>query len=387
MSRLKKVASLMPQHKNKPVPRGEIVKQGSHEPFTLLETKGAEKALPLQQSEFENPQLHLFQNFLCNTDEQRTYLSNAIDLWDSVPRYSVSRQAMTKSRINGRFLEEHQCVFQHRGRKYTCTIYPAQVTDLDGEKRYYYPSATEELVEDALRKLAIEQQAGYFDKPNYRSGVVFTLYALREELKKRGHSRSYQELIQALNILSGSVIEISTCDAEKGEAKTRSTYLPSVISVSRARLREDPKAKWAVQFHPFVTGSIDKVTYRQFNYHRMMSHSSQLARWLHKQLVLKYTFASSLHPFEMLYSTVRRDSGMLEGYRRERAAMEALEAAFEELKRREVIFSYTRSNVTGPRGKLLDAAFKITPSLDFIHETKAASKRLTDATSSLSPKQ
>src|SRR3982750_1937174 len=123
MSRLKKVAPLVPQRKNKPVPVGEIVKQVSNGPLMLLETKGAEKAPPLNQSEFENPQLHLFQNFLCNTDEQRTYLSNAIDLWDSVPRYSVSRQAMTKARINGRFLEEHQCTFQHRGRLYTCTIY------------------------------------------------------------------------------------------------------------------------------------------------------------------------------------------------------------------------------------------------------------------------
>jgi hypothetical protein len=42
----------------------------------------------------------------------------------------------------------------------------------------------------ALRKLAIEQQAGYFDKPHFRSGVVFSLPALREELKKHGHARS-----------------------------------------------------------------------------------------------------------------------------------------------------------------------------------------------------
>ena len=37
---------------------------------------------------------------------------------------------------------------------------------------------------------------------------------------------------------------------------------------------------WAVQFHPLVTGSIDKVTYRQFNYDALMKHTSQLARWL-----------------------------------------------------------------------------------------------------------
>jgi hypothetical protein len=127
------------------------------------ETKDAHKLPKPDKSEFENRQLDLFQRFLCNTDDQREQLSNAIDLWDSVPRYSVSRQAMTKARINGRFLEKHQAIFQHKGRTYTRIINPARVTDFDGKDRDFYPSATEELVEDALRKLAIEQQAGYFD--------------------------------------------------------------------------------------------------------------------------------------------------------------------------------------------------------------------------------
>ena len=52
---------------------------------------------PVKPTEFENVQLNLFQNFLCNTEEERERFSNAIDLWDSVPRYSVSRQADRKS--------------------------------------------------------------------------------------------------------------------------------------------------------------------------------------------------------------------------------------------------------------------------------------------------
>src|ERR1700683_2777992 len=157
------------------------------------ETKEAAKFTVPDRPEFDNRQLNLFQSFLCNTEEQQGQLSNAVDLWDSVPRYSVSRQAMTKARIQGRFLEKHTTTFHHRGHAYTRVISPARITDHDGQERDYYPSATEELVEHALRKLAIEQQAGYFDKPNYRSGVIFTLYQLREEMKKRGHARSYQQ--------------------------------------------------------------------------------------------------------------------------------------------------------------------------------------------------
>lgn len=347
--------------------------------LVLTETKNAHTLPQPGKSHFDNRQLNLFQTLLCNTDEEQDRLSNAIDLWDSVPRYSVTRQAMTKARISGQFLKKHTTTFQHRGRTYTRTISPARITDIHGRERDYYPSATEELIEHALRKLAIEQQAGYFDRPNYRSGVVFTLYALREEMKRRGHTRSYQEIVLALNVLSGSIIEITSDDT--GEVLTRSAYLPSLAAVSRKKLRDDPKAKWAVQFHPLVTGSIDKVTYRQFNYHLMMSHSTQLARWLHQQLVLKYTFANHQTPFETRYSTIKRDSGLLDAYSRDRDAVDALKSAFDELRRRGVLLGYDRKDITGPRKKLMDAIFIARPSFDYIRETKAANKRQADAQS------
>ena len=183
--------------------------------------------------------MSLFQEFLCNKEEERDSLSNAVDLWDSVPRYSVSRQAMTKARNEkhekGTTLKKHTTTFQYRGRAYTCTITPARIDDLDAEERDYYPSATEELVEDALRKLAADQQAGFFDRPNYRSGVVFSLYALREELKRRGHTRSYQEVRQALDIMSGSIIEITGQDESGREVLVRSPiFLPLLRSPASA---------------------------------------------------------------------------------------------------------------------------------------------------------
>src|ERR1700734_725717 len=73
---------------------------------------------PAKPTEFANAQLSLFQNILCNTEEERERFSNAIDLWDSVPRYSVSRQAMTKARENEKYLENHTLTFQYRGRTY-----------------------------------------------------------------------------------------------------------------------------------------------------------------------------------------------------------------------------------------------------------------------------
>jgi hypothetical protein len=336
---------------------------------------------PVKPTEFQNHQLNLFQNFLHNREEERDHLSNAIDLWDSVPRYAVSRQAMNKSRENGAILKKHTTTVHYMRGTYECTITPARVTDLDGTERDYYPSANEELVEDALRKLASEQHSGFFDKPNLSSGVVFSLYGLREELAKRDHARSYQEARLSIDILSGSIIEIRGKNERGEEMYVKSSYLLSVIAVSKAKLEDDPKAKWAVQFHPLVTASIDKLAYRQFNYDKMMRHKSHLSRWLHKQLVLKCTGADLVKPFEMRYSTVKRDSGLLNRYTRERAAIEALAASLGELKDSDVIYRFERKDITGPRKKLLDVVFQIWPSFDFVSEVKAANKRLGDAKS------
>ena len=346
-------------------------------PVIPKETEDADKLPRPAKPEFENRQLMLFQNFLTNTEEERNRLSNLTDLWDNVPRYSISRQAMTEIRIDGEFLRHHVAEFQYLGKAFRRTLYPARVEDLDGKHRDFYASANEELVEHALRKLAVDQQAGYFDKTNYRSGVVFSLYQLREELQKRGHTRSYPQIVLALNILSQSAIDIVSI--ESGESLCRSTYLPFLAAVSRAKLRNDPKAKWMVQFHPLITGSIDNVTYRQYNYHLMMSHSTQLARWIHMQLVLKYTFASLAKPFDMRYSTIRRDSGMLEAYDRTRDAIDKVEEALDELKARKILMSVTLREIRGPRRKFIDVVFTLLPTLEFIGDTKAASKRLNDA--------
>lgn len=357
---------------------GEILQD--HLSLTPQETPNVDP--PAKPTEFVNSQLTLFQSILCNSEDEKDRFSNAIDLWDSVPRYSVSRQAQVKARENGRFLDNHTTVFQHRNCTYTVTISPARVKDLDGSHRDYYPSTTEELVEEALRKLAIDQYAGFFDKPSFRSGVVFTIYELREELRKHGHTRSYQEIVLALNILSKSVIEIRE-NSGNGELLAISPYLPALVAVSRNRLKDDPTAKWAVQFHPFVTDSIDKVTYRQYNYALLMSHESKLTRWLHKYVILKCTGADPVKPFTIHYSTIKRDSGLLNEYLRERAAIDAVRKAFEDLKDKGVLNLLERENVTGPRNKLLDVIFTVWPSFDFVKEVKAANKRQTDALQSI----
>lgn len=345
--------------------------------------------LPAGQ-DFKDRQLGLFQHFLCNNSDERQKLSNSIELWDAVPRYSISRQAMTKMRDEHGNLPLLKLDFEYRGSKFSASIQATQIEDRDEKGRpkktpdgrsitvAYYPSANEELVEEALRKLAVDQEQGFYtnEKPSARSGVVFSLYQLREELQQRGHTRSFDEIKLSLDILSGSVITITPNTPTSLDLPfKKSPYLPELTGVTRKDLKTDPDKKWMVQFHPFVTASIDKLSYRQFNYHQLMSHTTQLARWLHKQLILKYTFASRLNPFEIRYSTIKRDSAMLENYARQRKAQETCDFSMEELQRNGVLTSIQRRVETGERGKILDIVYTLIPSSEFVAEVKAANKR------------
>jgi hypothetical protein len=337
------------------------------------------KIKPPVSTELQNKQLDLFQTFLFNTDDQLSQLSNTLAFWDSIPRYSITARAMTKLRKAGEFPQLVSIPFNFRGKEFTATIQPAwlHITDTDGKDVItgYYPSANEELVEDALRKLAAQQNNGYFDKPGFRSGVVFSLHALRKELESRGHTRNYYQIIQSLHILAGSTIKLHSSNNTDGEGFSISAYLTGLSAVSRSKLEDDPSAKWIAQFHPLVTHAIDSLTYRQYNYAQMMGHATQLARWLHKQLSIKFTFASMTTSFEMRFSTIKRDSALLEGYQLQRKAISMTDDAWEELKSNGVISSYTKNEIIGLRKKLVDVVYTVVASREFITEMKASNKR------------
>lgn len=346
---------------------------------TAKKTPRPKEVEPLAEDAFANRQLSLFQGFLANTGDQREALSNAVDLWDSLPRYSVSRARMNALRTPEGLLQVMELPFTYKGRSLVASIHPASVKGRDGKRLSFYPSAREELVEHALRKISAEQHAGFFDHPSYRSGARFSLYQLRKELEQQGHSLRYDELVEALDILSLSSIEITATNEDGDEAFARSTYLAALTGVRRKDYEADRATRWVAQFHPLVTQSIDQVTYRQFNYHRLMQCKSQIARWLVYQLVLKFTQAAMLQAFEMRYSTIKRDSALLNGYKQERQAVAALDEAWEELRALGALSIVKKVEQRGARNKLEDVIYTLHPTAQFVAEQKAANARQRDA--------
>jgi hypothetical protein len=357
----------------------------------MAKTGAVTRKKNVPQVAFTDRQLSLFQAFLTNELENDS-LSNAIDLWDSVPRYSISRPKQNEMRSPEGTLPTMALEFSYRGKDYRVKIRPARL-DLKGEDNRplkdekgnpksieYYPSAREEVVEHALRRIAAETNAGFYDKTDKSSGVAFTLHRLRQELADSGHSMTYENIVESLEILHYSSIAITDADLDATtEGDFSQSYFPTFARVNKKTRAADPEAKWFVQFHSFVAYSIDKIAYRQFNYRRLMKCKTQLARWLLSQLVIKFTQASLATTFEMRYSTIRRDSNLLTGYRRTRDAIAALDEAWDHLRELGALYFANKAEETGARGKVIDAIYTLTPSREFIAEQKAANKRAADA--------
>jgi hypothetical protein len=343
------------------------------EPVLPMPPKKRGKPQDAEAGPYNNPQMDLFQRFVCNTPPERERMSNTIDIWDSTPRYSISRQEMNKRRDERGNLPLLNLDFSYRGRNYTAEIQPAKIRE--GDKVVdYYPSANEELIEDALRKIAVRKSQGFFEKPSLRSGVSFSLYELRQELAAQGHTRSYQQIVHSLNILRKSHIELRRVDG-KEEVLVAANYLPGMAAVSRGQLDEDPNSRWVVQFHPLVSRSIDQLAYRQFDYATMMALPTQLSRWLHKQLSIKFTFASLFgNPFEMRYSTIKRDSHLL-NCSREIDNRCNVDEAFAELVKGGVLREVQKQNVVEGKGKIVDVIYLLHPTPGFVKEAKAANAR------------
>src|SRR5271166_4037494 len=161
--------------------------------------------LRLNQGEMpEEVQLELLAPWYTqNTSESRT-----LDFFDAIPKYPFSvTTTIEKS-------ERIEVPFTLRGKKYTAEIVPARIKDAQtGQERLVFPGGREELVERALRFIAVQQIAKTKLTPDLETGrqavtVFFTLSMLRRHLEGLGHGYKLSEIREALDILADTRIAV-----------------------------------------------------------------------------------------------------------------------------------------------------------------------------------
>jgi len=335
--------------------------------------------MSMKQTEEDIRQLNLFQTFY-GPATTHNRLSNIIDIWDAAPKYATPRRSANLS-VNAldQVIEK---TFEFKGEVFRVRTAAAAFKDSNGKTVIKLPTAREELIEDVLRKIAVQQKLASVGLTTLSTAeevrvfnVRFSLHMLRNELAKHGHSIKHADLVEALMIMSGSVVEIAY--ANKRTAIHRAAILTNLIGVSREDLRSDPDSLWEACFHPMVVCSLATIEYRQYDYSHTMCYRLSLARWIHKRLSMVYSNAGMLHPYKLMLSSARSNSGLI-NHATIRHQARAIDEAFEEMKSRDVIRLIENQQIMEGR-KIIDVEYNIHPTSEFVASVKAANARQRDA--------
>lgn len=324
----------------------------------------------------EPQQLDMYQRFVPTSEVTVAEMSNAIDFWDSVPKYFTSRALQTKQRSSEGRLDSVSREFMCHGDKWKVTIGPARILE-KGREIDYLPSKMEEIVEDALRKMSTMPGVGFVIGNQY--GVRFSLYGLRKELASQGHTYSYKQCDTSLQILKKASLDITAPIRRDPRKHTKSiNILTQLDFVSHQDSRGDPRSCYQAIFSHHVSDAIRDLDYRQIDYSTVMRYKSQLARYLHKRLARNYVQASKIHPFTISMDGIGRDSCLLE-IARPHGRLRKVEQALQELVDSKTLSSYDteveRGAVQGSNAAIVGAKFTLHPDRAFIRMTKAANFR------------
>ena len=308
-------------------------------------------------------------DFFIQEEEDQQKYSQSIELYDAIPKY-----VWRKTKCVGNFLPTVKRKFKHKNHEYEVHIRPASLFTKEGEEKHYYPGIREELVEDALRKIATESRLERIDEdPKKNLGLVFTLYELKKELERTGHPYNITQIKEALRICSRTGLTV-ICHSKGGSIEVDENMFPRLALASRTDWDRD-KQRAQVEFNSLVTKSIEKRTYRQINYERSMKISSSLARWLHKRMSHNYKQAQSFqNQYTINLLTIIRDSGMT-AYKRLSDSKKYVIRCIEELVKQDVLYKF-EEEVTKDGKKLADAKFTLYPSLKFSSEMKRANAKM-----------
>ena len=268
--------------------------------------------------ESDSLQMDLFQ-FMYEPNLQHSDYSQTIEHWDMMPKYVLDKSFLTGSDKNLPVISRQ---YDYRGKRQMIAIHPASVYNaVSDTTKYFYPRASEMIIEEVLRKLLVEGHGKLLDT---NAGVRFTLYQIYEELKKHGKTRSYDQIRESLEILAYTRMDI----IDPTNKRDKVIFSP----LENLGLKgEQEETQSFVVFSPLVTQSIVETTFRLFNYTQVMRYSSTIAALFHKRLAHHYTQASISNSWSMLLSNIIECFGLTPSPRI-KTTMETVKNALEELK-------------------------------------------------------
>lgn len=330
-------------------------------------------------------QIDIFSDFYgLESDKQEG--TNLFSAWDFFSIYMSSRREQTKLRKTNPSLPILKINTTLAGQEHSIQITPAIIETKDGRKEFY-PSEREELVEQALRKMLLEQ-AEVINDLN-QTWVWYTLKSLRKELVSMGHTMPTPAIKESLAIMSGCKLSIT----QNNQKAYSGSILIELIFTDRNEYEKTGKSKCAARFNSLITKSIANGQYRQMNYRLYMQSSRSVTRWLYKHIVNNFRNAGyDSPPFKISGNDVISSCRL--NHARTRDSWAEIRKAFEELKDMTVEglpavvekdnlslqLLGIKENKIKKGSKIVDIIFEIRPSRRFISFSKAANKREKEST-------
>lgn len=317
----------------------------------------------------KSPQMELFGKFITNNSEQ---VSNSIEVWESIPKYFFTPRQMEKLRTPEGLANSFTWKYEHQGVSCLVKFQPALIGQPDGTEKAFFPGITEELVEEALKKILSKQQYAIHDQKNSETWVRFTLHMIQKDLKSKGKMRSLDEIKHAIEIMSSCVI---TWGFDDGMEIWKGAILQDLVTVGRKEYLADKDSHHVARLPVFISTAIKELDYRQFNYDRLMGCKEQVARMIYKLLINHFKQASWTNDYHFMYSTLKNSGLLQQG--REIDNRRKVISALKELQKREVLEVF-KSEDKKFEGKINNVKYTISASREFVKEQKAANKRQTE---------
>ena len=312
-------------------------------------------------------QLDLFGQFVTN---DKSKVSNTIEFWDSIPKFFLNSKQQEKLRTKEGLANSYIKKYEKDGQEYKIKIQPALIEEKDGTEKAFFPSVTEELVEEVLKKILTDQQKyGIHIENKEETWVKFSLSMIHKELKEHGKTRSREQIKQAIQVMNRSILILY-----KGKKEIWSgAILQDLVTVDRDKYIEGKENLHVARLPLFVSHAINQLDYRQFNYNKLMVSNNQLTRYIYKRLINRFTNANYHNQYHFMYSDIKQGSGLLEAGEA-KANRRKVKNSLNELMEQKIISKYEVEEKIENRA-VIDVKYIILPSPDFIQEQKAANKR------------
>lgn len=245
-------------------------------------------------------QLDLFQTLI----NQR--YSNSVALYQTLPDVFSGKQDRFRNADGSLPVLTRHGIYDQK--PYTLDISPANITVSDSItkqkiKKAHYKTVIAEFIEHALHKLSVAD--GFFtsdgaSKPDH-FGLITTYYKIREELKLRWKSYSYEQIREGVSILAGLRYELSG-DVSK-QFGIDAFFSPIDLTIRNDRANP-AHSELYITFNKLISKKILALDWRSFNYVEFMKLKTSFGRSLFMRLTHRFTHADSTNDYHFKLSTL-----------------------------------------------------------------------------------